>query len=304
MRLQPTMHQVEGRGFAALAEQLLRRRKLRRLAFERLMPAAGFLLATGLALLFANPNQILSRVGVSKTVVEVSGITACTLAAVILVIAFLAGLLARLPHYSQRLLTWWRERGHSRLQPIEVDLALLEQLQTLDQEAFRADATELDEFQRIRRLYPDTLRAWRTEPDGDIAGFYLFSGLRQSAVNALIEGKLTRAREIPEAGFAKSLSRAAGIYVHDVIAFQTRGRVPFTRGQIVGYLLGDLFTRIERGRSIRYILARPVTPDGRRQARRFGLQPLDIASPQSCIWYLDLDHFPRRIFRAGHRPTD
>lgn len=287
--------------FTTFAEELLQRRTLRRIAIRRVLPGAGFLFATGLALLFAKPNDFLSQVGVEASTVEWIGIILTTSAFALLLVSVSVGLFGRIPRSVRRFQTWWLERGYGQLVSIPISDELLKKVHQLDARAFADDATDFEEFKRLSSLNPGNLKAWARAGSEVLLGFYLFSGLKQATADGLLNGEILRARDIYADGFSKSFSRASAIYVHDVLAFTIEGAAPFTRGRIVGHLLADLFECISRGRFIRYVFARPVTSDGRRQARRFGMAPLDPSMANTCVWYVDLDRYPRSIFQSRSR---
>lgn len=145
----------------------------------------------------------------------------------------------------------------------QADLATIQQLGLTN----LPDFLTLQELQLLHQNCNSGFVSW-IDTAGSIQGFAILVPLLKRAVDNILAVKIRTAHQLQQRDFARSFRQATGVYIAVVVAAQKQHR------NEVAYYLGELVGKLVQYRSVRYVFARPISPESVRMARRRGFQPI------------------------------
>lgn len=181
------------------------------------------------------------------------------------------------------------KRYHSRLQEIKIDQAKLQEIYQVGYAAIGREFLELDLLQAHFQRQPHGFACWETRADRTIRLFYVFVPLTKKATEKFRLGDSKTAADIKQEHICRKMNNAFSLYLNEIYG----DGYPWS-GIVVSKLKSHVLHLATRHANLKYLLARPVTPEGRKLIERNDFTQI-AGSP---VWEHEITNEDRRFQRS------
>jgi hypothetical protein len=181
------------------------------------------------------------------------------------------------------------KRYHSRLQEIKIDQAKLQEIYQVGYAAIGREFLELDLLQAHFDRQPLGFACWETRSDHIIRLFYVFVPLTKKATETFRLGESKTAADIKPDHISRKMNNGYSLYLNEIYG----DGYPWS-GIVVNKLRSHVLHLATRYANLKYLLARPVTPEGTKLVERNDFTQI----PGSPVWQHEITNEDRRFQRS------
>ncbi len=179
-------------------------------------------------------------------------------------------------------------RYHSRLQEIKIDQAHLQEIYNVGYAAIGREFLDLDLLQAHFERQPHGFACWETRSDHAIRLFYVFVPLTKRATQTFLLGESKTAADIKPEQICRKMKNAHSLYLNEIYG----DGYPWN-GIAVSKLKSHVLSLATRYANLKYLLARPVSLEGRKLVERNDFTQI----PSSPVWQHEITNDDRRFQR-------